>query len=335
MNKIISAITIIFAINIFAQSNSWYEGARMPTTRCEMRAVLINGVAYVAGGAPGPKASVDAYDLANNKWKAVASMPVGQDHHMMAGYQNKVYVMHGKTWVYDPSTDQWTEKTGSDYRFDGTSVALGNKIYVMGGGLLKLQSYSPLEDKWMDLAPLKTLRGHVNAVALGSKIYVLGGKGNDGVLNSVEIYDTTTKVWTDGIPMQDVRSGFPAAVVGGKIVVTGGETYVNGVPKLIKSTEIFDPATGKWSYLADLPTPMHGIACVTMGGKIYLFGGSLQAFGIIETDKVFVLDIMGSTGLFKRKQIGSWKSIDLQAQYRMNGRLDRKRNSDPLFYLTK
>ena len=93
--------------------------------------------------------------------------------------------------------------------------------------------------------------------------------------------------WTTGMPMPTTRTelavallddkiyvagGFGAAVIDGRIYVAGGEVLV--APLSVRDTvEMFDPATGMWTFKADLPMPLHGTGAVAYDGKMYLFGG--------------------------------------------------------------
>jgi hypothetical protein len=52
-------------------------------------------------------------------------------------------------------------------------------------------------------------------------------------------------------------------------VSVGGEA-VGGT---IASVYAYDPARRRWTRLADLPTPRHGLAVVAVGSRVYAIGG--------------------------------------------------------------
>ncbi len=222
-------------------SGSWMEGAKMPTNRSEMAAVMLNGRIYVPGGFGGQK-MLEVYDPEADSWSPLAEMPEGRHHLMAAGYNGRLYVFGGAssggwvatdtTWLYDPITEIWSELAPMpEKRLAGAAVTLGDYIYVMGGtgGSQALLRYDPAENSWSRLAPHLEPREHTAAVALAGKIYLLGGRWRSpGELNSIEIYDPERDSWELGPPMAEARAGFGAAVFGGQIFVLGGEIIING-----------------------------------------------------------------------------------------------------------
>ncbi len=95
---------------------------------------------------------------------------------------------------------------------------------------------------------------------------------------TVDIYDPENDSWSVGPAMNDIHTGHVAAVVGNRIVVAGGEMIANNTPAIIKSVEIYDPGTGKWTFAKDMPVPVHGAASVSLGGKMYVIGGSIKPY---------------------------------------------------------
>jgi hypothetical protein len=285
----------------WAQTGVWKTGTPMPTPRSEMRAAVIDSLIYIPGGFDGgPNNAFEAYNPATQAWKSLKKMPQGLDHHMVAEYQGKLYVLKGKTWQYDPATDNWTDtrKPGKHFRADGTAVTLGGYIYVIGGGVLPIERYSPERDEWAELSPMKVNRGHVQAVVLDGKIWVLAGR-NANPLKSVEIYDPAGDSWSDGPEMLDVHSGFGAAVVGGKILAVGGEIYTTSA-RIVKTAEMYDPGMGKWSLLPPMAEErwVHGTASVAFAGKLYLIGGSTRAYAVVNTGNVSIFEPGSSTPVF-------------------------------------
>jgi N-acetylneuraminic acid mutarotase len=289
------AFTLAVAAGTWAQD--WQEVRTLGTARSEMRAVEIAGKFYVCGGFGGERV-LEVYDPAENSWATLRPAPRMLDHHMMAAYKGRLFVLkYARIYVYDPGSDTWdSSRTGSIYREDGVAVALGDYIYVIGGGAVRtLQRYSPDSNSWADLPAMQTARGHVSAVAFQGKIWVLAGRNPAGAHRSVEIYDPASG-WSAGPPMQRMRSGFAAEVVNGKILVAGGE--VPGNPWTVeRSTEMYDPATGDWTFLADTPIPLHGVASVSHQGRFYLLAGSQQAAAAVNSNRAFYLQVPGSAAI--------------------------------------
>jgi hypothetical protein len=57
----------------------------------------------------------------------------------------------------------------------------------------------------------------------------------------------------------------------GRIVVFGGECD-NRIP--FAHNEAYDPATGRWSTLAPMPSGRHGITAAADGDRVYIPGGA-------------------------------------------------------------
>jgi N-acetylneuraminic acid mutarotase len=297
----LALFSILAAGTALAQQPVWQEIAPMSVGRSEMRAVVIDGKFYVAGGFNTSGAqlnSLEAYDPGNNTWTSLANMPIGMDHHMMAAHGGKLYVLkYASIHIYDPVANAWTSRTDNSgmSRSDGTAVTFGDHIYVIGGGPLSVQRYNPATDQWETRASLQTSRGHVNAVVLDGRIWILGGRSGNTAFRSVEIYDPVANTMVPGPPMDSVRSGHAAEVVNGKIVVVGGE--VPNPTRLARTAEVYDPAAGSWSFLPEPTLVVHGMASASWNGRIYLLGGATVAYSATNTNRSFYLEIPASTSV--------------------------------------
>ncbi len=273
----------------------------MNVSRSEMRAVVIDDKFYVVGGfsTTGQQlSSGEVYDPVADTWTPIAPAPRGLDHHMMAAYNGKLYVLkYADIYVYDPAANSWSSQPDNSgmTRGDGTAVTLGPFIYVIGGGPLPIQRWQPDTDVWETLAPLQTSRGHVHAVVLDGKIWVLAGRSGNSAFRTVEIYDPATNTFSPGPAMDSVRSGHAAEVVNGKIVVAGGE--VPGPNRLARTAEVFDPATEQWSFLPDPTVTVHGVASASWNGRFYLLGGATVAYSATNTTRSFYLEIPGPVSI--------------------------------------
>ena len=80
--------------------------------------------------------------------------------------------------------------------------------------------------------------------------------------------------------MPTARSGTQAAVLKGKIFVFGGER-LGGV---FNQSEMFDPATHRWSTLTPMPVGRHGTNAATVGDTIYIPAGGPLNGGAAQTN---------------------------------------------------
>lgn len=69
--------------------------------------------------------------------------------------------------------------------------------------------------------------------------------------------------------MENPRSHAAAAVHSGKLIVCGGW---NGIDHL-RNVECFDPESGIWTKMNDMPTPRWHHSLVSYGNKLILMGG--------------------------------------------------------------
>ena len=100
-----------------------------------------------------------------------------------------------------------------------------------------------------------TLWGHASVV-LGDTIYVAGGSSGGAPSSIFYKYSISANSWSVG-------AGTPVAKTGGDLVVCRGKIYyVGGGSATINSgtaeTYVYNPATGVWTQLADIPTPVTG-----------------------------------------------------------------------------
>ena len=72
------------------------------------------------------------------------------------------------------------------------------------------------------------------------RVLAVGGTGTSGNLDSSEIFDPSTGVWTMAGTLARRRAGHTATLLqDGRVLVVGGD----GV-----TTEIYNPATGRWTF---------------------------------------------------------------------------------------
>ncbi|HWP04783.1 MAG TPA: hypothetical protein VNN72_03525 [Polyangiaceae bacterium] len=109
--------------------------ALLPADRQEHGVVAAHGEVYVLGGySPDVTPSVIAYDPAKDSWRSVKDFPSPFNHPAAGVIDDKIYVAGfyagtsltgpatGRTFVYDPVADTWTEKKALP---DGTERAGG------------------------------------------------------------------------------------------------------------------------------------------------------------------------------------------------------------------
>ena len=83
--------------------------------------------------------------------------------------------------------------------------------------------------------------------------------------------------------MPTPRDHIAVAVANGKIYVSGGRlgTYAHN----LGTVEEYDPSSDSWRPKASLPTPRSGIAAVTLGELMYVFGGEAVEGTFYENER--------------------------------------------------
>ena len=100
-----------------------------------------------------------------------------------------------------------------------------------------------------------TIWGHASVV-LGDTIYVAGGSSSGAPTTNFYKYSISSNVWSVG-------AGTPVAKSGGDLVACRNKVYYIGggntaIATGTSETFVYDPATGIWTALADIPTPVTG-----------------------------------------------------------------------------
>ena len=295
--------------------------AKLPEPGEEFTNVVVNDKLYLLGGnaavfTPGARATrparVQEYDMTADRWTQKKQMPFFADHMLVATQNNKIYIFGGTgmmrqddmagtlngSWEYDPATDAWkTLAAMPTKRTAGAAVAVGGKIYVIGGstdvaapdgrnlaaGLVvgTNEVYDPATNRWETKKAMPTPRNHHAIGAINGKIYTIGGRigaNNIGGLvaantDVVEEYDPATDTWRALNRMPTPRSGHGWAVWQNRIYVVGGEGRDYHMEGVYRDVEVFDPAANEWDKLPPLPTARHGVNVAAFNNRLYVVGG--------------------------------------------------------------
>jgi len=123
---------------------------------------------------------------------------------------------------------------------------------------------------WAKKADMPTARGYLSSSAMNGKIYVIGGLNWNGIIATMEEYDSVNDKWLSKANMPTERSGLATSVVNGKIYAIGGAIINNNITQTV---EEYDPVSDKWTKKADMPTARNCLSTSVVNGKIYAIGG--------------------------------------------------------------
>ena len=148
---IVSGATVDNTFEYDITNNAWTEKAAMPSGRNHAAGIGYNDKFYLFGGRQGdnvPDNGFDdsfVYDASTDSWSSVGTMQSGTGGNGQAVEVNgKLLVMGGEdidstlgfVHCYDPSTDTWEYLIDMITPRHGIApVAIGNSVYVVGGGV--------------------------------------------------------------------------------------------------------------------------------------------------------------------------------------------------------
>jgi len=237
-----------------------------------------------------------------NVWMPAASMSIGRTHHTATRLRNgKVLVAGGYTvpgddfpWaeqtgraeLYDPSSGTWSA-TGAmnNPRAFHQAVLLDNgKVLVLGTGTKaspRAELYDPDTGKWTPAGRAADLPSGASISLLPSGLVLVAGGIATDILRDAYLYDpaadTLTATGSLGVP----RYLHGAALLGdGRVLIAGGFDFTDGMDgRLTERAELYDPATGSWSFTSDL-VPAAYFPAATMTG---LESGNVLTFASRNT----------------------------------------------------
>jgi len=222
---------------------------------------LSDGGALLTGGIVGAtnpvSGSADRYASADQKWHAAGQMlQVRAGHTATLLRDGRVLIAGGLTCCQVPNPSP--------------------EFYASTAEI-----YDPAADAFSPTGPMSSARGnHAAALLPDGRVLISGGDGNDPAAPPLgtEIFDPMSGQFGSAGGLQAPRDSHSAVTLtDGRVLVIGGEVppeLAGRVGVGVSATEIFDPATGRWSAAPALD-PAFDAATVTMlsNGKVLIFGG--------------------------------------------------------------
>ena len=282
------------------EEGEWGTRAPLIDANSELALAESNGKLYLLGGYPASRQTqrtVQVYDIASNSWELGPQLPQPNNHGMAASVNGKIYLIGGQTsdvsdqgyqntvYELDPAVGAWVQKANMPTaRGAGVAIVLDGKIYVAGGRPPRgndFAVYDPATDTWETLPNLPTQRNHLTGAAIDGRVHVVGGREGHGLSPNMttvhEVYDPETQTWTTAAPLIPARSGMNGVMARGCFHVWGGE----GPAGMFRDHDYYDPRTGEWLHLDDMPLPVHGVyGSAYVDGLIWVSGGGTGIGGI-------------------------------------------------------
>ncbi len=313
MIKHISILFIFITLSISSQPyqpNQWCGNFPvMPGTGTIWghASVVLGDTIYVAGGSSSgaPSTIFYKYSINGNNWTTGTGTPVAKAGGDLVACRNKIFYIGGgntaiatgtpETYVYDPSTGQWSTLTDIPTPVTGNVAECYNDslIYCIMGGWntyeTLIQVYHVNTNTWTQATPITSGNGRrcFAGGILGNKLFVCAGFSgsfrNDFWIGTINPANPMQITWVQkpNISVPTSRPGGTAIM--GKFYVVMGE--ING-GSANDSIAIWDTTTSAWSYKDGKPIRTNNLygsisASITYcnnrpGVKIWCAGGSLQ-----------------------------------------------------------
>ena len=179
---------------------------------------------------------VQSYDPLTGTWQSGPSLPIPLHHATATSYRGEVVVIGGAT--------------------DNLAQA-SNKVFALREG------------SWVELPSLGHARAAAAAAVVGDKLVVVGGQHDKQLVPQTEVFDGESWQQADDLPTPREHL---AAVSDGTYVYTVGGRFLSS-DKNSAAFERFDPASGEWVKLVDMPTPRGSFGAAYIEGRVVAVGG--------------------------------------------------------------
>lgn len=193
------------------------------------------------------------------------------------------------TEVFDPTASIFASGPNMSVARTGhTATLLANGKVLIAGGyngsyLASAELYDPAANRFTPVKAMNAARsGHVATVLPNGKVLLMGGVGVGWTfLSSAEIYDPTKNTFTPTGDMLAARESHTATLLGnGKVLIAGGHRGRRPSVTIYSSTEIYDPATGRFTAASEMTRIRHKHEAVLLAdGRVLIAGGSDERDG--------------------------------------------------------
>ena len=282
-------------VDIFKKTVKWEELAPLPLGRASHTAVLLGGVVYVGSGFEGRSTDdyqdsyrLDAYNLTTNQWSSspittpycLFAMTVLDDKLITAGGLTKNGEVVKK--VLFLNAGQWKDYSEMPTAKQcATAVGYHSMLIVVGGvakveGQLTVSSTTELLDTtngcWYTCNNLPSPHEQMQAAIMNDKLYLFGGsveynKPSPKVF--VASLDTTMTHRLNWQSAPNTPSFFSTPVVLYNQLLAVGGKRINRTSEVY----IFNPSTGQWKHLTNIPAARGYPAVVGVANNIIVIGG--------------------------------------------------------------
>ena len=198
--------------------------------------------------------------------------------------------------VYDPSKDAWesTAYLADKRRWHTSTLLLDGRVLVAGGReksgrvLHTAEIFDPADNSWKSTSVMLRARAfHASTLLDDGRVLIIGGRRGDlATLASAEIYDPDTQRWSLAEYMSEPRYSPSMSVLhDGRVLVTGGSDTDASAVSVLKTAEIYDPLSNRWSQAEQFGMNRAGhSATVLKDGRVLVVGGGGLGSNITQAE---------------------------------------------------
>ena len=269
-------------------------------------AVLLGGSIYVGGGRERTSDNdrqnsyrLDVYNLTTNQWSSSPittpyrwfAMTVLDDKLVTAGGVTKNNEVVKKVLVLNAG--QWKDYSEMPTaRYNVTAVGYHSMLIVVGGttkmkGEWLTVSTTELLDiadgYWYTCNNLPSPRIQLKAAIMINKLYILGGNDQDMNSSTQVFVASLDTLSTHQLNWQSALNT-PWCVSAPVVLYDKFLLTVGGLQQSFTSeVNIFNPATGQWKHLTNIPAARGAPAAVSVANNIIVIGGKTNSCGYSKT----------------------------------------------------
>jgi hypothetical protein len=285
--------------------DEWSDVASLNKPRKLPATVTVrDGTALVVGGLNEddlPFSSTKAFDPSDRSWSDGPLLDLARatplavtlaDGRVLAVSTTGPNSSRTTSELLDPAGRAWVEgprllSTAIDHLValtDGRVLAIGRNLLDTDWSPVAYL-FEPRRDRWTAVSPPRRLAPAYAPVPDGGALAIGGSDGGElaggdgSVVATVERFDPSSGQWSPVAPMAAPRiDPQVAALEDGRVLVAGGASWTaSGPESALRSAEIYDPASDRWSPAGDLAAPrMGGIAVALSDGSALVLGGDEQ-----------------------------------------------------------
>lgn len=255
---------------------------------------------------------------------------------LFTGGRDDAFNVYSLAWLYNPvssATEDTSPMLHGRVAHRATTLFDG-RVLITGGAGASAELFDPSANggagAFIQAADMLEPRSAGAAVLLPSgKVLLAGGTGSSGPLNTAELYDPATGGFGPLPPMKAAHMNLYGALLGdGNVLLADassaelwspstGEFSATTPPSATHSpgalltlsdgraffhggateaAEIFDPATSKWSFTANIARMTGNAVTLLPSGNILLAGGSFFPFSPDGDPAIYLVDPLGAGG---------------------------------------